>query len=205
MSVFITFEGGEGSGKSVQVKLLYRRLQKLAIPVLLLREPGGTELGKKLTRLLKWSQGTDILPLTELLLFNASRAQLVEEVIQPHLNEGKIIVCDRFAASSIVYQGYGRGLDVETVEMINNVATRGLKPDLTVLLDIAVEEGFRRKGGENRDRLEKEDIEFYHKVREGYLTLAKKKPERWLVIDAEQSKVRISEIIWQHVKKLLSE
>ncbi len=205
MSVFITFEGGEGSGKSVQAKLLYNRLQKLAIPVILLREPGGTGLGKKLTRLLKWSRDIDILPMPELLLFNASRAQLVEKVIKPSLNKGTVVICDRFADSSVVYQGFGRGLSTETVQLINNIATKGLKPDLTILLDITVEEGFGRKVGENRDRLEKEDMDFHQRVREGYLKLAKAEPERWLVIDATQSKERIAQTIWQKVKELLSE
>ena len=146
MALFITFEGGEGSGKTLQARALYRRLSQLAIPALLTQEPGGTSLGKKLARWLKWAEEAGILPLTELLMFNASRAQLVEEVIQPNLKGGKVVICDRYADSTTAYQSYGRGLDLEMVKTINNTATRGLKPDLTVLLDIPAEEGLARGG-----------------------------------------------------------
>ncbi len=205
MSLFITFEGGEGCGKSVQVRALCRRLSQLAIPVVLTHEPGGTPFGKKIGRWLKWAEGTDILPLTELLLFNASRAQLVTKVIKPSLESGKVVICDRYADSTTAYQGYGRGLDLETVMTINNAATWGLKPDLTVLLDISAEEGLARKRAKKQDRFEQENIAFHQRVREGYLKLAADDPERWLVIDASQSKEKIAEIIWQRVSELLSE
>lgn len=143
MALFITFEGGEGSGKSVQARLLYRRLSLLAIPALLTHEPGGTSLGRKISYWLKWARNTGISPLTELLLFNASRAQLLEEVIRPNLKSGKVVICDRYVDSTTAYQSYGRGLKLETVETINNSATQGLIPDLTVLLDIPVEETWR--------------------------------------------------------------
>ncbi len=143
MALFITFEGGEGSGKTLQARALYRRLSQLAIPVVLTHEPGGTLLGKKLSRWLKWTQDTGISPLTELLMFNASRAQLVEEVVQPNLKGGKVVICDRYADSTIAYQSYGRGLGLELVRTINNAAAQGLNPDLTVLLDIPVEEGMQ--------------------------------------------------------------
>jgi len=204
MSLFITFEGGEGCGKSVQARALYRRLSKLAIPTVLTHEPGSTSLGKKLGRWLKWAEGTDISPLTELLLFNTSRAQLVNEVIQPNLKEGKVVICDRYADSTTAYQSYGRGLDLEMVKAINNAATRGLKPDLTVLLDISAEEGLARIKARRRDRFEQEDVAFHQQVRDGYLKLAADEPQRWLVIDATQSKEKIAEIIWQRVSRLLS-
>ena len=204
MALFITFEGGEGCGKSVQARALYRRLSKLAIPALLTYEPGGTSLGKKLARQLKWAQGTDISPLTELLLFNASRAQLIDEVILPNLAKGEIVICDRYADSTTAYQSYGRGLDLEMVKAVNNAATRGLKPNLTVLLNIPAEAGLARKRGERQDRFEQEDIAFHQRVREGYLKLATSDPERWLVIDGSQSKAKIGEIIWQRVSQLLS-
>ena len=204
MALFITFEGGEGSGKSVQARALYRTLSQLTIPVILTREPGGTPLGKKISYRLKWAKDTDILPLTELLLFNASRAQLVSEVIRPNLEKGKFVICDRYADSTTAYQGYGRGLGLEMVEAINNAATQGLKPDLIVLLDIPVEEGLARKRVKKQDRFEQEDIAFHHRVREGYLKLAANEPERFLVIDASQSKAKIGEIIWQRVSQLLS-
>jgi len=204
MALFITFEGGEGCGKSVQARALYRRLLKLAISAILTREPGGAPFGNKIGRWLKWTQDTDISPLTELLLFNASRAQLVTRVIQPNLKSGKVVICDRYADSTTAYQSYGRGLDLEMVKTINNAATGGLKPDLTVLLDISAEEGLARKSGKRQDRFEQEDIAFHQRVRQGYLKLAANDPQRWLVVDASQSKVKISQIIWQRVKQLLS-
>ncbi len=205
MSLFITFEGGEGCGKSTQARILYRRLSQSAIPATLTHEPGGTSLGKKLARWLKWAEGADISPLTELLLFNASRAQLVTEVIQPSLKGGGIVICDRYADSTTAYQSYGRGLDLATVKAINNAAAQGLKPNLTVLLDMPVEEGFARKKGKKRDRFEQEEIAFHRRVHEGYLKLAADNPQRWLVIDATRSKERIEQIIWNRVEQLLAE
>ncbi|MFC2051843.1 dTMP kinase [Chloroflexota bacterium] len=204
MALFITFEGGEGSGKTVQARVLFKRLSQLAVPALLTNEPGGTSLGSKIARYLKWHQDTGMLPLTELLLFNASRAQLIEEVIQPGLKNGKVIICDRYTDSTIAYQSYGRGLDLAMVRAINNAATRGLTPALTVLLDIAVEEGLTRKGDRKRDRFEQEDMNFHRKVREGYLRLAASEPERWLVVDATQSREKVKDVIWQRVSRLLS-
>ncbi len=204
MALFITFEGGEGSGKTLQARALYRRLSKLAIPALLTHEPGGTSLGRKLAHWLKWTEVTDISPLTELLMFNASRAQLVDKVIQPNLMGGKVIICDRHADSTTAYQGYGRGLDLEMVKAINNVATRGLSPSLTILLDVPADEGLRRKRHKKHDRFEQEDIDFHRRVREGYLKLAASEPKRWLVIDARQSREKIKELIWQKVRQLLS-
>ncbi len=204
MSLFITFEGGEGSGKSVQAKALYRRLLKLAIPAILTHEPGGTPFGKRLGRWLKWAQGADIPPLVELLLFNASRAQLVAEVIQPSLKSGKVVISDRYADSTTAYQGYGRGLDLEVVRATNNAATQGLKPDLTILLDMSAEDGLARKAGREKDRFEQEDLAFHQRVRQGYLKLAADEPGRWLVVDATQSKQKIAGIIWEKVRRLLS-
>lgn len=199
MALFITFEGVEGSGKSFQARALYRKLSGLAIPALLTHEPGGTPPGERISRLLKWAQDTDISPLTELLLFNASRAQLIDEVIRPALERGQVVICDRFTDSTMAYQSYGRGLDGDTVRRTNNTATAGLKPDLTVLLDIPAEEGFARKKDDKYDRFEQEDLVFHRKVREGYLALAEAEPERWLVIEAGQSKEKIKKIIWQKV------
>ncbi len=204
MSLFITFEGGEGSGKSVQAKELFRRLTRLVIPVVLTHEPGGTPFGKKLGRWLKWAQGTDISPLTELLLFNASRAQLVAEVIQPGLESGKVVISDRYVDSTTAYQGYGRRLDLDMVKAANSAATQGLKPDLTILLDIPVEEGLARKRAKKQDRFERETLVFHRRVREGYLELARADPERWLVVDASQSREKIAQIIWQRVSQLLA-
>ena len=204
MALFITFEGGEGCGKSVQAKILYRKLSQLAIAALLTHEPGGTPFGKRMGRWLKWAKDSNIQPLTELLLFNASRAQLVTKVIQPSLASGIVVICDRYADSTTAYQSYGRGLDLEIVKTINNVATQGLKPNLTVLLDMPAETGLARKRGKRQDRFEQEEIAFHQRVREGYLKLAANEPQRWLVIDATQSKGKIAQIIWQRISQLLS-
>ncbi|HEY55488.1 MAG TPA: dTMP kinase [Dehalococcoidia bacterium] len=203
MSLFITFEGGEGSGKSVQAKELFRRLSKLDVPALLTHEPGGTPLGEQIAGWLKKSRGIDISALTELMLFNASRAQLVTEVIQPNLKSGKVVISDRYADSTTAYQGYGRGLDMAMVKATNNTATQGLKPDLTILLDMPVDKGLARKKG-GKDRFEQEALAFHRRVWEGYLKLASEEPERWLVIDGTQSKEEIADIIWQRVSQLIS-
>ncbi len=203
MSLFITFEGGEGCGKSVQSKTLYERLCNEGAPAILTYEPGGTPLGDEICRLLKWNTDLDITPLAELLLFNASRSQLVDKLIKPNLEEGKVVICDRFADSTSVYQGYGRGLDIEVVRTINDTATQGLHPNLTILLDLSVDTGFKRKNNNRQDRFENEDTTFHEKVRQGYLELAAEEPERWLVIDASQSKEIIADIIWRKVSQLL--
>jgi len=203
MSLFITFEGGEGSGKSVQSKILYKRLSNLAIPAVLTYEPGGTPLGKKLGHWLKWTDDKDITPLAELLLFNAARAQSITEVIGPGLESGKVVISDRYTDSTTVYQGYGRGLDLETVRATNDAATQGLKPNLSILLDIPTEVGLTRKKGNRRDRFEQEELTFHHRVREGYLKLAGDEPGRWLIVDATQDKEKVAGIIWHRVSQLL--
>jgi dTMP kinase len=203
MALFITFEGGEGSGKSTQIASLNKKLKNNTIPVILTREPGGTPLSEYIRNLLKWTDAY-ISPETELLMFNASRAQLLTEVIKPNLKSEKIVICDRYADSTTAYQGYGRGLDLEMVKTINNTTTHGLKPDLTILLDISPEEGFQRIKGRVKDRFEKEDRTFHQRVRQGYLQLATEEPQRWLVIDARLSKEKIKQIIWEKVSSLLS-
>jgi dTMP kinase len=138
------------------------------------------------------------------MLFNASRAQLVAEVIKPNLKSGKVVISDRYADSTTAYQGYGRGLDLEMVKATNKAATQGLKPDLTILLDISAEEGLARKVGREKDRFEQEDLDFHQRVRQGYLKLAADEPQRWLVLDARLPKDKIHGIIWEKVKQLLS-
>ncbi len=204
MALFITFEGGEGSGKSFQARALYRKLSRLAIPVVLTHEPGVTSLGKKIARWLKWGRDMGISPMAELLLFNVSRAQLATEVIKPDLESGKVVICDRYADSTTAYQSYGRELDLAMVKAVNDAVIQGLKPDLTVLLDVPVESGLARKRGKRQDRFEQEDIAFHQRVRQGYLKLAANEPQRWLVIDASQPKAKIERIIWQKVSELLS-
>jgi dTMP kinase len=170
----------------------------------LTHEPGGTPFGKRLGRWLKWAQGEDIPPLVELMLFNASRAQLVTEVIKPALDAGKVVISDRYADSTTAYQGYGRGLDLAMVRATNNAATQGLKPDLTILMDIPSEAGLARKRTKRHDRFEQEELAFHHRVREGYHKLAAEDPGRWLVVDATQTREKIAKIIWQRVSQMLT-
>jgi dTMP kinase len=201
--LFITFEGGEGCGKSTQAKILYRKMQKVNIPCVLTQEPGGTPLGDEVRDLLKTKRPLNISPKTELLLFAACRAQIVTEVIQPSLDSGKTVMCDRFADSTIVYQGYGRGLDLNLIERINDLATHGLKPDLTILLDMRPQISLQRKSNRMNDRFDTEDMQFHQKVRGGYLELAQKEPMRWFTIDVKQPVDTISRIIWQKVDDLI--
>ena len=202
MGLFITFEGGEGCGKSTQSRLLLKKLEQQKIQAVLTHEPGGTALGDELRKVLKRKRSYFISPHAELFLFAASRVQLVAEIIRPALQEGKVVVCDRFTYSTLVYQGYGRGLDLTTVEMVNNIAIQDLKPDLTILLDISPEQGLTRKRS-LKDRFELEDLSFHRRVREGYLKMAKAEPDHWLVIDASLPKRKIAEIVQDSVSKLL--
>jgi dTMP kinase len=202
LGLFITFEGGEGCGKSTQSRLLLKKLEQQNVPVVLTHEPGGTALGNELRKTLKRKQSSSISPQAELFLLAASRAQLVAEVIRPALEEGKVVLCDRFTHSTIVYQGYGRGLDFTAIKMVNNMATKHLNPDLIILLDISPEEGLARKQS-LKDRFELEDLSFHRRVREGYLKMAAAEPDRWLVIDASLPKGKIAEIIWDRVSQLL--
>ena len=205
MALFITFEGGEGSGKTVHTRALYRRLLRNNIPAVLTHEPGGTLLGEKISRWLKWSKEEEkISPMTELLLFNASRVQLINELILPSLKKDLVVICDRYTDSTVTYQSYARGLPQNTVEQVNRTATGGLKPDLTFLLDVPVEVGFTRKSNRKNDRFEKEDVAFHQKVREGFLALAAKEPRRWVVIDATLPRAEVREIIWKKVNQRLT-
>ncbi|UCH50698.1 MAG: dTMP kinase [Chloroflexota bacterium] len=203
MSLFITFEGSEGCGKSTQARALWRKLSRLSIPAVLTHEPGGTALGNQLRHVLKRGRQDKISPIAELFLFAACRIQLVTEVIRPNLEQGKVVICDRFADSTTAYQGYGRGLDLETVKKINDLATQGTTPHLIIFLDIPTQTGLSRKKSTANDRFEAEDIAFHNKVRAGYLKLAAEEPERWLVIDANLPRARIGKIIWDRVKQLL--
>jgi dTMP kinase len=203
MSFFITLEGVEGCGKSTQAELLRQRLEELAVPVLLTHEPGVTALGERITELLKWTADVPISPLAELLLFNASRAQLVAEVIIPALEKGTIVICDRYADSTTAYQGYARGLSLDMVAEANQMGTQGLVPDLSILLDVPAEEGLARKQGERPDRFETESVAFHKRVRDGYRRLAEDEPWRWLVVDGTQDREAVAGIIWQSTCKLL--
>lgn len=192
-NIFITFEGIEGSGKTTQAGLAASYLESRGVRVAPVREPGGTPLGEKVRALLVNSGGAEVGSLAELFLYEACRAQVVEEVIRPALDEGAAVVCDRFTDSTVAYQGYGRGLVVEDVERANRLATGGLVPDLTVLVDCPPEVGLARAWdrigsgeGPREDRFEKEALEFHSRVREGYLELAGRYPERIEVVDGER-------------------
>ncbi|MFC1873018.1 dTMP kinase [Chloroflexota bacterium] len=202
MPLFITFEGGEGSGKSEQAMALYRRLFKMNVPAVLTHEPGVTQLGRKISFWLKWKQNLEINPTTELLLFNASRSQILSEFIRPALEEGKVVICDRYFDSTTAYQGYGRRLDIKNVQAANLLGSGGVTPDVTILLDVPSEAGFNRKNGEKADRIEKEDIEFHKRVRAGYLKMAAADPKRWVVIDSTMTKGNVERAVWKKISHL---
>ena len=200
---FITFEGSEGCGKTTQIEALAKALEAQGKTVLITREPGGTLIGEKIRNLLQDpSHKNDISDMTELLLFSASRAELITSRIQPALSRGEIVICDRFYDSTFVYQGLGRAIDMNKVEQLNQITVGTLKPDLTILLDldakIGIERAKSRQSGE-LDRIENESLAFFEAVRNGYLELAKKEPERFKTIDGLLSVDAIKKIIWDTV------
>ena len=209
--VFISFEGTEGCGKSTQIHRLAARLNTKGQSYLLTREPGGTALGETLRNLLKFAdEGKDMVAEAELLLFTASRAQLVRRVIQPALAAGTWVIADRFMDSTTVYQGVARRLDPEAVCFINRFAVGETLPDLTILLDIDTEEAHRRLLRRpppigSQDRMEQLPVEFYEAVREGYITLAREEPERFRVIEASQGVETVEAEVWEHVRGLMGE
>lgn len=187
-SILISFEGIEGSGKTIQARLLYEYLCKKGHAAAITEEPGGTQIGLKIRDLLLSPEHQGMTSIAELMLYNASRAQLLREVILPALQRGAIVITDRFNDSTVAYQGYGRGVDLKFIDSIDRIVTSGLKPDITILLDLDVEIGLTRNRGANKaDRLELEDIEFHKKVRDGYREIATNDPERIKLIDASKS------------------
>jgi dTMP kinase len=210
MSLFVTFEGPDGSGKTTQIKLLARHLQALGHDVLVTREPGGTSIGDQIRAVLHDVENVEMACETEFLLYSASRAQLVRQVVKPHLMRGGVVLCDRYADSSLAYQGYGRELGLDAVRLITQFATEGLVPDLTVYLDLPVEVGIERKqvahtaqAGE-WNRLDQQSMDFHRRVRQGYLHMAQADPGRWLVIDAAQSIDDTQAVIRKRLETLLS-
>jgi dTMP kinase len=206
--VFVTLEGPDGSGKTSQGDRLARALEHDGRPILLVREPGGTELGERLRDLLLHRPEIGIDPLADALLFNAARAQLVAEVIRPALAAGTTVICARFADSTLAYQGYGAGVDLDLLRQLESIATGGLKPDLTILLDLPVEQGLARKGrgGHGLTRFESGvDVEFQRRVRDGFLTLAANEPGRWRVIDASRPRSMVADDIRAAVREVLPE
>lgn len=206
--MFLTFEGLDFSGKTTQARLV---VEKLKAPpsnsglsprtVQFIREPGGTRISERLREILLDKKNLELSQMTELLLFSASRAQLVGEVVLPALRHGETVVCDRYYDSTTAYQGFGRGLDLATIHRINAAATFGLKPDLTVLVDIPVEEIERRKAvaGLPFDRMESSGKAFYEKVRHGYHEIAREEPGRFVVVDGLKSIQKLEQEIWQAV------
>lgn len=187
--MFITFEGPEGSGKSSQLAQLAPFLAERGFDILVTREPGGTLIGDQIRNCLHDVENTAMAAPTELLLYSASRAQLVQEVIRPVLATGKIVLCDRYADSTLAYQGYGRGLNLDDLRVITNFATGGLTPDLTILLDVPVERGLerRRRWGVEMNRLDLEELAFHERVRQGYHELVRADMGRWCIIDADRT------------------
>ena len=199
---FITFEGPEGSGKSSQARRLVRVLRRAKRPVVFVRDPGSTALGRRLRQVLL-HDARAISSMAEALLFIAGRAQLVEEQIRPALRTGAVVVCDRFHDSTVAYQGFGGSLPPAWVNRMGREAIGGVMPDLTILLDLPVAAGFARLH-RRRDRMERKTLAFHERLRRGYLTLAKREPRRFLVVDATQSKMQIQQQIFQLVMKRLS-
>lgn len=190
MGYFITFEGPDGSGKSTQIQALADHLRARGLDVLQTREPGGTAISEEIRALLHDLRHGDMAPRAEILLYSAARAQLVAQIIRPHLDAGGLVLSDRYADSTLAYQGYGHGLDLDTLRLITSFATNDLRPDLTLLFDIDAETGLRRRqqGGVEWNRLDAYDLDFHRRVRAGYLELVQAEPERWVCLDATQDR-----------------
>ncbi len=208
--VFITFEGIEGSGKSTQISLLADYVAAAGRTVTLTREPGGTPIGDAVRKILLDPDHTALAPTAELFLYAASRAQHLKEVIVPALEAGRVVLCDRFSDATLAYQGYGRGLEVEVIRTLDGIATGGMRPDLTLLLDIGTTEGLSRARGRNASsglgaeaRFENEDLVFHDRVRQGYLLLANEEPERIRRVDASSSPEQVQREIQNIVGGLI--
>ncbi len=205
MSLFVTFEGIEGCGKTTQIGLLTSYLKRIQRPFLLTREPGGTEVGERIRQILLSSENAGIEPMAELFLYAAARIQHFRQVISPALHERNVVLCDRFADATLAYQGYGRGLDLAWIEKIHARTVENVIPDLTFLLDVPVEEGLRRalkrmeKHPDKEDRFEREALDFHQRVREGYLALARREPQRIIVLDGMKDEETIHREIVSHL------
>lgn len=196
MSYFITLEGPEGGGKTLQAARLVDDLKSRGFDALLTREPGGTPISDQIRQVLGNLDNTAMDPRTEFLLFSAARAQHVQQVIQPHLDNGGVVVCDRYFDSSLAYQGFGHQLDLGTLREVTRLATNGLTPNLTLLLDLPVKQGLdRRQRGGDWNRLDAYALEFHQRVRQGYTQLAAEEPDRWVVIDA----AREMDAVWDDI------
>lgn len=199
---FITFEGSEGSGKSTQSKLLYRYLKNKGYPVVYLREPGGTKISEKIRNILLDPGNKSMQPMCEMLLYMAARAQVVGEVIESALKEGKVVICDRFSDSTLTYQGYGLGIDIKLIRYIGDFVTAGIKPDLTVFLDLPLKKGLKNCG-RVKDRIEKRPLDYHRRVRRAYIKLAAFEPRRIKVIKVDSDKVNTQKKIKKLVLNLM--
>ena len=198
----VTLEGGEGSGKSSQAEALAALMRTQDYTVTLTREPAGTELGR--TVMATFQQKTAVTPETELFLFEAARAQHVEEVIHPAIERGAIVLCDRYTDSTLAYQGYGRGLSLDHIRAVNHIATGGLGPHFTILLDVLPETGLARKDHQHfDDSIGGEALEFHQRVRHGFLELAQREPQRIVVVDASLPLDQVTRAAWQHLQRFL--
>jgi dTMP kinase len=195
----VTLEGGEGGGKTTQIVRLRDQLTKAGYDVVVLREPGGTVISEQIREVVLSAKNVGIAFTTEVLLFQAARAQIYREIVLPSLEAGKVVLMDRSRDSSVVYQGYVRGFGIDLIEQLNDIATKNTYPDLTFLLDVDVEKGLqRREQSGKKDRLDMEAEQFHHKVREGYLELAKKDAQgRWVIVDANQSIEAVADELWR--------
>lgn len=206
MGLFITFEGPEGSGKTTQIKLLADALMAQGLDIVLTREPGGTAIGDAIRSILLDLKSAEMRAKTETFLFNAARAQLVGQVIQPALEQGQTVLCDRYADSTLAYQGYGRQQELGELRAMCDYATGGLVPDLTIYLDVDAQKGLDRKAagdGEEWNRMEAQSLDFHRAVRQGFLALAANEPSRWLIIDASQEVQTVKAEAWRRVSFLL--
>jgi dTMP kinase len=206
LSLFVTFEGPEGCGKTTQMRRLAAYLQERGCDVLVTREPGGTRISDRVRAILLDPQHTEMLPSTEFLLFSAARAQHVAQVIRPHLACGGVVLSDRYADSSLAYQGYGYQSDMEALRAITHFATGGLTPDLTFYLDVPVEVGLQRKVGGSGDawnRMERKEIAYHQRVRDGYLRMVAREPQRWVVIDTTRDLQEVQAIIRETIARCL--
>ena len=212
MFLFITFEGVEGSGKTTQIQRLKKYLTQKGIRCKVTREPGGCSIGEKIRKILLNPDHREMVPMTELLLYEAARAQHVMETIKPFVEKEGVVLCDRFSDATLAYQGFGRGIDLKWIERLDHIASQGIRPDVTFLLDCPSDVGLKRAIQRNRtlrqereERFEREEIQFHRRVRKGYLAIARKEPRRVKVIDTRQGEEKVFEKIQKIIDNLIKE